>query len=97
MKRALEDIDWIGNWEEKNDAFEWDFTGIQKNWFIVCFCCYFRVLNALPDRCSIDLKIFGMQGVPRNFIDDRMKSKGRIWIVLRGNWIDCLIVDFVHF
>jgi len=49
------------------------------------FGCYFRVLNALPDRCSIDLKIFGMQGVPRNFIDDRMKSKGRLRIVLRGN------------
>ncbi|EGR27518.1 zinc c2h2 type family protein, putative [Ichthyophthirius multifiliis] len=36
-----------------------------------------RVSNALPDRSSVELKIFGMQGVPRNLIEERQKTKAK--------------------
>ncbi|KAL4442340.1 hypothetical protein ABPG74_005681 [Tetrahymena malaccensis] len=36
-----------------------------------------KVPNSLSDRSSIELKIFGMQGVPRPFIEERQKSKAK--------------------
>jgi len=41
------------------------------------FLKVFRVPNALPGRDSVDLNIFGMQGVPKHLIDERILAGGK--------------------
>lgn len=44
----------------------------------------YRVPNAIPGRDSVDLNIFGMQGVPKHLIDERVLAGGEIFEYKEG-------------